>query len=282
MKNISDTLKIYELSLIWREVEYNFAFWDTRKDLDWNLEYKKAISRVLATKNIYEYYLELMRFISLLKDGHTNVWFPNEIELSDEYTSKLPVTFKLIENDIVIYNVRKEVENRIKPYSIVRRINGLPAWEYIEQNIYPYIWHENRKSSFGFVVKFLRNGPLNSKVEFEIEYENELSLITLTRKKYYCDWTLFDNRFKKEQMNEVYDSQTHRIEVTKDDIAVITIDSFMNDDFYQNILSNYPLLKKYKAYIIDIRNNGGGNSNNSDALASLFIGKNLLINDLRV
>lgn len=273
MKNISDELKIYELSLIWREAEYNFAFWDIRKDLDWDLEYKKAIPRVLATNDLYEYYLELMKFISLLKDGHTGVWFPKEIETSDEYTSKLPVTFKIINNEIVIFNIKKAVQDKIKPYSIIRKINRIPVWEYINNNIYPYIWHENKKASFVFVNKFLRNGPLNSEIELEIEYNNQISNVTLTRTKGDGDWASFDCSLNKEQMKEVYKSQTHRIDVTNDDIVVITIDSFMNDDFYHNILNNYSLLKNYKAYIIDIRHNGGGSSNNGDALASLFIGK---------
>ena len=33
MKNITDEQKIYELSKIWKEVAYNFAFWD-KVDID--------------------------------------------------------------------------------------------------------------------------------------------------------------------------------------------------------------------------------------------------------
>ena len=66
MKNIPDSLKIYELSRIWKEAAYNFAFWD-KVDIDWDAEYRKALERVLATDNAYDYYRELKRFLALLK-----------------------------------------------------------------------------------------------------------------------------------------------------------------------------------------------------------------------
>ena len=88
MKNITDEQKIYELSLIWKEAEYNFAFWHKfDKSFNWDEEYKKTLERVLKTNNIYDYYKELMKFVALLKDGHTGVWLPKEIINSDDYFS---------------------------------------------------------------------------------------------------------------------------------------------------------------------------------------------------
>ena len=75
MKNITDEQKIYELSKIWKEAAYNFAFWD-KVDIDWDEEYRKTLVRVLETKDIYDYYNELSRFVALLGDGHTSVSFP--------------------------------------------------------------------------------------------------------------------------------------------------------------------------------------------------------------
>ena len=59
--------------------------------------------------------------------------------------------------------------------------------------------------------------------------------------------------------------------MTDDGIAVITIDTMMNNNLPDEFYSNFPLLEKAKGYIIDIRNNGGGNSTNSDAVAAAFI-----------
>lgn len=38
MKTITDAQKIYELSKIWEEAAYNFAFWD-KVNMNWDEEY---------------------------------------------------------------------------------------------------------------------------------------------------------------------------------------------------------------------------------------------------
>ena len=50
---LSNAQKIFELSKIWKEAAYNFAFWD-KVDIDWDEEYKKALTRVLATKDLLD------------------------------------------------------------------------------------------------------------------------------------------------------------------------------------------------------------------------------------
>ena len=101
MNTITDAQKIYELSKIWKEAAYNFAFWD-KVDIDWEEKYKKALVRVLETKDLYDYYRELKRFVALLGDGHTDVGFPNEISQDAEYFSMLPVCFARPGDEIVV------------------------------------------------------------------------------------------------------------------------------------------------------------------------------------
>ncbi len=68
--------RIYTLSYLWKEAEYNFAFWEKRRDIDWDREYKKFLPLVINAKSDLEYYLLLMRFYALLRDGHTSVMPP--------------------------------------------------------------------------------------------------------------------------------------------------------------------------------------------------------------
>lgn len=63
--------RVYGLSLIWKEAEYNFPFWKRLKGLDWDKAYREALPKVTAASDMREYYLELSRFISLLRDGLT-------------------------------------------------------------------------------------------------------------------------------------------------------------------------------------------------------------------
>ncbi|MDF2610377.1 MAG: hypothetical protein K0R92_1851 [Lachnospiraceae bacterium] len=85
--------KIMGLSLIWKEAEYNFPFWKQLGDLDWDRAYMEALPKIFAAETIREYYLELCRFISLLRDGHTAVLFPKEIYMD---AGQLPICIRLI------------------------------------------------------------------------------------------------------------------------------------------------------------------------------------------
>ena len=273
LNNISREQKIYELSLIWREAKYNFAFWDKfDSSFDFDKEYKRALSRVLKTNNLYDYYLELKRFLALLKDGHTGVWFPKTIYESSEYGSKLPISIEYINGEYVITNVKSVVKDKILRFSVIKKINGIDIREYIEENIYPYIWHVKEDSASGQAIEFLRNGALGSKLELQLSCDGKEYEVEVSRSKGDIEWVYEDISLKSEEMNQVFSSKTQSIYFTSDNIAVIKIDSFAYDEFKDEIFNNYDLLSKAKAFIIDIRDNDGGNSTNGDYLASLFIG----------
>jgi C-terminal processing protease CtpA/Prc len=272
--NISDELKIYELSLIWKEAEYNFAFWEWLSgSLDWDSAYKSALPAVLKTKNLYEYYLELMKFVSLLRDAHTCVWFPKSIEDSPYYTSKLPIITKLIGGERIITNVKRVAADKVKQWSVIKKVNGINMDEYAVQNIYPYIWHEKKDSSDFWIDRFFRNGSVGSSVELELENDGKIETVSLTRSKEDTDWFYDSLKLKlNESLRKEYKSDSHQISITEDGIAVITIDTMMNNNLPDEFYANFPLLEKARGYIIDIRNNGGGNSAHSDAVAAAFIG----------
>ena len=54
--------RLYGLSLIWQEANYNFAFFDRVPDLDWEASYKEYIPQVIAADDIFTYYDLLARF----------------------------------------------------------------------------------------------------------------------------------------------------------------------------------------------------------------------------
>ena len=112
MNTITDALKTYELSKIWKEAAYNFAFWD-KVDIDWDEEYKKALVRILRTKDSYDYYRELMRFVALLNDGHTDVSFPNEIAQNPEFFSMLPVFFAKPGDEMIVISASENIKDEI-------------------------------------------------------------------------------------------------------------------------------------------------------------------------
>lgn len=276
MKELNKELKIYELSLIWKEAEYNFAFWDkVNKNLNWDIEYKKSLNTVLKTNNIFEYYLELKRFIALLKDGHTDVSFPEEVYNSPRYNSSLPISMAYIDGEYYVVAIKECVKGVVKEYSKILKINDVDIHEYIETNILPYIWHEKLDSCADNLFNLLHMGKEGSIVKFLFEFGGEKYEVNLTRKFRDYSW-IKQKPFSSEKYIEIYESHTHTIKFTNDNIAIIKVDSFSNNDLPKEIYSNFEMLQKAKGFVIDIRNNGGGNSDNATALAALFIGEKFL------
>lgn len=254
--------KILGLSLIWKEAEYNFPFWKQLGDLDWDKAYREALPKIIAAETIREYYLELCRFISLLRDGHTAVLFPKEIYMD---AGQLPICIGLIGTKWCI--VKSDISLNIPLYDEILTINGISVTEYVSQNIYPYCWHEKEDSASWQINNLL---PV-------VEYQKEIKLQTLgglfrikaTNKE--IKWKKHVAMKPKEKLTEIFSSRTHRISTTDDNIAVISIPTFMEDDLGREFYENMLKIKNCNGYIIDIRNNGGGNSDNADCVVQAFI-----------
>ncbi|HOE15647.1 MAG TPA: S41 family peptidase [Candidatus Paceibacterota bacterium] len=260
--NISLDDKIYGLSLIWKEAEYNFPFWKRLNNLDWDNAYRESLIKIMETKTIREYYLELCRFISLLRDGHTKVWFP--IELKKE-VGKLPIWISIVNDKWYITN--KDSSLNISLYDEVIAINNISIQEYLSERIYPYCWHEKVDSL---------EWDVNSLIPF-VEYKTDI-VITTSKDSFTVKAT--NNEIKwnpkiklssREPLIEIFSSKTHKIFLTKDNIAIIIIPTFMEDSLKDEFYKNMDKLKDCSGYIVDIRDNGGGNSNNADSVVQAFL-----------
>src|SRR5690606_15177978 len=133
--------KIYGLSKFWQEVNYNFVYLNKVDRTEWNNQYKTLITEVQNTQSDYEYYRLLQKFCALLKDGHTNVWFPKEIQ-DNIFTNEFG-DFKFVLSNIdgraIITNVSKNKKDELPIGTEIIKVNGLPTNQFIEQNVKPYI-----------------------------------------------------------------------------------------------------------------------------------------------
>ncbi len=272
MITISDEQKIYELSQIWKDAEYNFAFWD-KVNIDWDAEYKKVLPKVLATTDVYEYYRELARFINLLGDGHTGISFPPDIMQSTEYYSMLPVYLAKLEDRFIVVSVGEKYKDVIPMFSELKKYDGVDIGEYIKEEIYPYIWHANEEACVSASLIELLCGKAGSEAVLTLEkdgkeFDVRIQRTDATEIKWYSDGMPVSQTIPGDM---ILDEDSVKIKITEDDIAVITIPTFMDDFLSEKIYGKFDELRRARGYIIDVRGNGGGNSNNADAVASLFI-----------
>lgn len=271
MHAIPDELKIYELSKLWKEAEYNFAFWD-KVDIDWDEEYKKAFPRVLAAKDAYEYYREMRRFAALLCDGHTDVSFPEYVWQDAQYFSAFPVYLFRFGKEIAVICVSEEYKDRIPLYSIVKRIDGTDAAEYVRENCYPYIWHANEAACGKNAMIELMYGRVGSSALFKFEKDGREFDVTLTREEAAkIRWYAETPGAAETGRRLIVSGESYKFEMTDDGIAVMKFMSFADNSMPETIYGHFDGLSKAKAFIIDVRGNTGGNSFNGHQIAAMFI-----------
>ena len=127
MKNseyLSTAERLYGLSLIWQEANYNFAFFDRVPDLDWDAKYREYIPQVIAAKDLWAYYKLLSKFTALLKDGHTVVLSPKSLYLS---LDRPKLTLMNIGNAPVVTNVARSIGSSVPIGSELLAIDGIGA-----------------------------------------------------------------------------------------------------------------------------------------------------------
>jgi len=242
-QSVKDTVsredKLYALSLIWKEADYNFVFFDRQPHLNWDSLYKAYIPKILSTKNVYEYVWVLSNFIGTLKDGHTRImldqFYWNETDVPPIY--------------IVAYNgkryitaVNEPLKDEIPIGAEITRVNG-KTWD-------DYLNGPN------FGNNDLR-GFTNSTLELTLlSKDHKESKVVLTRNLN----TLF--RVKKLKMiPEQPGLEYHKFEYKSlsAKAAYVNLNTFGDSTIVTEFKKALPDISKHQALIVDIRNNRGGN-----------------------
>ena len=264
LENLSAREKRRGITLIWKTAKEKFVFWDRLGDLDWDGAYREALEAAAETKDTREYYLEVMKFLSLPRDGHSGIYdYP---EGFFEPYGALPFYCRHFDGKHVIVNADASLESEI--YCELLKINGLPTQQYIEERIFPYIWHEKLDSIYPQIWQLI---PLIEAGEaIEIETENGIFSVkpAPADEIHLLEKHALTN---DEDLTRLYASDTLTVDVTDDNIAVITIPTFDDDTLPEQFYEILPEIKDCKGFLIDVRWNGGGNSGNADAVAQAFI-----------
>lgn len=252
--SISNTDKIYGLSKFWQEVNYNFVFLN-KVDLDkWNAEYKNLIQKVQETKNDYEYYRLLQKFCATLKDGHTEVSFPNVFykDISVNELGEYRLELCNIDGKAILVRINKSKKDEIPVGSEVIEVNGKPTSEYLAEEVIPYI-----SSSTDYVLMdeaIYRMFQSIKGTSFNVVFR----LPDGTTKKLAL--TSGDCK-EKEMQPEGKKWELLKFKWLEDDIAYVQLNSFSNPKIDSLFIEKLPELYKAKRIILDLRGNGGGSTN---------------------
>jgi len=250
---LSNEEKIFGLSMFWQEINYNYVYYNSINQLEWNNLYKEYISEVQETENDYEYYRLLQKFCAYLKDGHTNVWFPKEIQDSVFNTNfgEHRLFLTNIEGKAIITRINKSKKEEIPIGTEIISVNGIETKKYIDEYVIPYIASSTDHIRQDLAVTHMLEGYIGTKYRLELKRpDGKIKSLTVTHSK-----TEEKEVYPAFKENEVLDVKWYG-----DNMAYLAFDSFSDWGISMAFNEIIPELKKAKTLILDLRNNGGGNS----------------------
>jgi len=275
--DLTDKEKLYGLSLFWKEASYNFAFFDQVPDLDFDNTYREFIPKVLATETTYEYYLELMRFNALLQDGHTNVYFPEE--LSSKYIDWPAVYLTEANHEAIISKVDPKLQAEIPLGSTIVSIEGTDLETHLKTNLMPFIASSTEHILWDLAVKNALDGAPGSEVNFKIKTPSgELRKISLKRDSRHKNINLASLNLPKIDISLKQfpsDMELFEFKWLDNQVAYIALNGFHDEKILQSFYAAYEDIKKARALIIDLRFNGGGNSGIGAEILAHFANEDL-------
>ena len=238
--------KVAGLSKIWSEARFNFPFFG-RIDVDWDAEYMAFLPQVRAAKTTEDYYRVLARFVAILRDGHTRLVAPRE--LNDRLYAVAPLTTRLVEGKVIITEVEDQelAAQGIVPGTELVAIDGRPVLEYAKAEIEPYVFGftPQDRAAWIYGIELLR-GPLDKPLNLSFRLAEGGAISSVVRRRTnrggYFPETPIPAEFKMLPGNIAY----LRVQEFVDDAAVITL------------RENIATVSKSNGLIIDIRLNGGG------------------------
>ena len=252
-EDLPEDVKVAGLSRFWSEVKYNFAFPEKLAALDWDALYLSSIPRVRATRSTVEYYEVLQELCAKLQDGHTNIIMPQEYWRV--WAGQPGLRTRLIDGRVLVNKIldpELEKQGLAKGMEIVK-INGLPARQYAEKNIIPRL--SSSTSQYLDILAYEKSlflGPVSEPVQLTLGTEDGRTIERTVPRLTFPALTKLDPNPRPKPFE---------IRTLAGNIAYVALNSFMDDKTADEFFKHFAEIATADALILDLRENGGGNSN---------------------
>ena len=249
-ENLSEDEKLAGLSKFWSEVKYNFVYVDKLREIDWDRLYLETIPKVRATTSTAEYYRVLMALCAKLQDGHTNV-YPGQELRNTAMTVPLLVTH-LVEGRVLVREVHDPAlaaQGVVAGAEIVA-VDGEAVTAYAQREVAPYVSASTPQDLEGRVYGFfLLMGPIDKAPRVRFRLASGKTIDTEVRR---ADWHALGKAMTPPPPFEL-----RRL---PGNVAYVALNSFGDSRAADAYLAAFDQIAASRGLIIDLRNNGGGNS----------------------
>ena len=241
--NLSNAEKAAGVTLLWNEVRDKFVYFEDVPALDWNKTYLEYLEAASNTKSTLEYFRLLQRMCALLRDGHTNVYPPKELE--DSVNARPPLRMMLVEGKVIVWKVLSDSLNRIgfRPGQEVVAIDGIPVKQYAERFVRPYISSSTPQDlDIRTFTYSLLAGSATKYLELIIQDGQKTENEVIHRSGY----------------TDVKPTPDFEYRMLDHNIAYVALNSFGRDTVATLFRQHFDDIQKADALVLDLRLNGGG------------------------
>jgi carboxyl-terminal processing protease len=253
--NISDADKIAGLSLLWAQAKFGFAnFWHVPR-LNWDLTYREFIPKVLATRSTAEYYRVLQSFYALLEDGHTNVYPPDDVNITP-----MPLKTRLVDGRLLVLGAARpgfSLQGMQSGDEIVT-IDGESATDWAQKHVEPFVSASTPQDRVNRTF-----GP----DLFSAPKGTTFHLTTSTPSGAHADLSLTIPPYVAAQRLKF------QFQMLPGNIAYVQLNDFEDDTDQKQWDEHWPEISKSSALILDLRENGGGSESVGDHIMATLIDK---------
>lgn len=234
--------RIAGLTQFWAEARHSFVYFDKVPHLEWDKVYMEYLPKVMAAQTTRDYYAVLRQLAPLLKDGHTNIWAPGE--LNGEFESVPPVRMALVEGMVLVAFVDDAaLRQRVHVGDELLAIDDVPVHDYAKQRVYALVsaGAPQDRDFQTYSVGLLRGRAVDAvKLRLRAADGKERDE-TLARNAGY-HWP-----------------EAPQFKMLDNGVAYIRIDHFTDDSGLKTFEAALPQIMRASALVIDMRRNGGGN-----------------------
>jgi len=242
--------RIYSLSVLWKEIQYSFAFPERFQKVNLDSLYIAYLTRVEQAKSNFEYFRLMSSFLAHFDDAHTRIYMPPSSRPDD----MPPIQTGNFGEKIFVSDIAKSMVEKVPLGSEIIKIDRIPVLEYLTDSVYPYISAATAHWKFDKSVTEILYGKPQSVVTVTIKTpKGEIRDVEMIRN--------YISNEGKEEMADTVKALPINIKIIDGNIGYIQVLSFLNEyvDTIQNTFLKWvPQLKECKGLIIDIRGNRGG------------------------
>ena len=264
VNQLKENDKVYILSSFWKDASFYFHNPAKLQTIGFDSIYKTMVNKTLETKNDYDFFCLMQKFISLLDDGHTefniDAWLDKHIGY--DYA---PIMIEQIGQQYYIVGIDKEQEPNIPFGSEVLKINQIPIQNYLDSIIKPYTYGSTNQQKMLQILPRLAFGKQSDSLCLTIKGKQRDVYI-----KYNCIEeglksanTKIYPKFMKRMGQDAY--------LTDDGYLYLKPSNFVNKFILQSIIEEQDTYQKAKGIILDLRFNPGGNEDIADSLLLCFL-----------